>query len=245
MRKPTVFDDAFHTPKGRLPHHYAAIGRLIVHFANIERALAEIVREVIGVSYETGNALTGEMRARDSMQMFVRVLDARRRDEFIANPETGVPLTIEEFPPLLEAIQKGVPPPNLKEKAKPPNRVVMRQLFSEIKCLNEIRDDIAHRHMLVRRREMSFSNWTTARTPDRLSFTNYSIDELNEMALYAEKLTKRLRLLLQPASVFEDELALDPTLLEIPPRLQPLDKRRQSRQERRRGRAIPPRSSTE
>lgn len=232
--KAQVPDNAFSTPEGELPEHYAAIGRLIVCFAGIERALVEILREIIGVSYETAHALTGEMRARDAIQMFVRVLDARRRDALIANPETGSPITIEELAALLENLQRGDPLPQLKEKAQPPNRAVMRQLFNEIERLNKVRDDIAHRHMLVRGREMSFSNARTARTPERLSFTRYSIDDLNDMARYAEKLTERVDLLLQPPSALEEEVRRDPTLLEIPAQLQPPDKPRQNRRVRRR-----------
>jgi hypothetical protein len=227
--------NVFIAPRGKLPHHYAAIGRLIVGFSAIERSLAEALREIIGVPEETGRALTGEMHAGDTIKTFVRVLDARRRDEIITNPERGVPITAEQLAAISEAIRSGRSLPEfVRSDGRPPNRSTMRQLFSEIERLNKVRDDVAHRHMLVRRREMSFSNWRTFRTPNRLSFNTYSIEELNEMADYAANLVKRVSLLLQPPSALQRELTRNPTLLEIPSRLRPPDKSRETRQERRR-----------
>jgi hypothetical protein len=238
-----ISDNIFVPPEGELPEHYAAIGRLIIRFADIERALAASLRELVGATHEVGNALLGEMRAKDAIRMFVRVLDARRRDEMIASPDTGIPFTMEELPVLLASIRKGDLPPNLGTKARLPSRVARQTLFVEIERLNDVRDDIAHRQMFVHGREMTFSNLQTARTPDRAHAEIYSIDDLNDMSSYAEKLAKRVRLLLHPPSAVEAELARDPTLLEIPARLRPPGKPHQSRRERRPERA-PPRPSS-
>jgi hypothetical protein len=65
--------EIFSEPSGDLPDHYASIGRLITGFSNIERALNEVIRAVIGQEARAGlteqmsRALVGEMRASDLM----------------------------------------------------------------------------------------------------------------------------------------------------------------------------------
>jgi hypothetical protein len=194
-----IFDE----PTGDLPEHYAAIGRLITSFSNIERALNDVLRTVVNLSQEMGRAVTGEMRAADLIAALRRVVKARELDAITAQREV------------------------------PPNPDAMDPLFTEIGNLKVIRDHIAHHRFLVRERELLFINMDTARNTTAVQFNRYSVEELNEMAEYAGRLASRVYLLrgalmLETAVA---RMTRDPTLLEIPARLRSKDRGPKARQQ--------------
>jgi hypothetical protein len=184
--------NTFVTPKEDLPEHYAAVGRVIIGFSNIERALNETLRFIINVSEEVSRAVTGEMRAVDLISAIRRVVRARERDAIISGA------------------------------AKPPNPPAMEPLFVEIHNLKLVRDHIAHHRFFVFEREMIFTNTDTARSSIDAQFNHYTVDDLNEMAAYAERLVKRVYRL-RPALFLHNAasgMTRDRSLLEIPVRLQ-------------------------
>jgi hypothetical protein len=203
-----IFDEA----KGELPEHYASIGRLITALSNIERALNAVLRSVIGqhvgagLSEEMSRALTGEMRAGELITHLRRLLEARERDAAIAGA------------------------------ARPPKPDAMEPLFKEIQDLKLVRDRVAHHRFFVRERAMIFTNADTARSTPAAQFNLYSVEELNEMAEYAGRLTARLYLL--RGALFLDSagaaMTRDPALLEIPARLRIANRSRPTRRERQR-----------
>jgi hypothetical protein len=193
--------EIFDEPKGDLPDHYASIGRLVTGFSNIERALNEVIRAVIGqhagagLTEQMSRALVGEMRAGELMATLKRVLEARERD----------------------AAKGGA--------AKPPKPDAMEPLFREIGELKLVRDRIAHHRFFVLDRRMLFTNADTARSQPAAQANMYCVEELNEMAGYARRLTDRVYLL--RAALFLDSataaMTRDPALLEIPARLRIAD----------------------
>jgi hypothetical protein len=230
MAKTVVFEE----PDGDLPEHYAAIGRLITSFSTIEHALNQVLRTLLGLSEEVGRAVIGEMRAGDLMAALTRVLEARARDEIIAQSEKGARISPE-------ALRKAIANREA-EHATNPIRVAMRQLFDEIRRLKIIRDDIAHRRFYVGGREMVFTNADTARSLLTTQYNSYSIEDLNDLTIYAKRLAARSHLLLNPAAV-NDVIARGVPLLEIPVQLRKADNHQAEgtvRRERRRQRRSSP-----
>jgi len=191
--------EIFDEAKGELPEHHASIGRLITAFSNIERALNAVLRTVVGLPEEMGRAVTGEMRAADLIAALRRVVNAREIDAIAAR------------------------------RPIPPKPDAMEPLFKEIANLKVVRDHIAHHRFFVREREMIFTNAETARSSIAAQFNRYSIDELNEMSEYAGRLAERIYLLRGVLMLDTARMTRDPALLEIPARLQSMNRGRRVR----------------
>src|SRR5688572_19848097 len=80
--------EGYEFPKGTTDAHFAAIGRFVCSFAQVEVFLHFLLRDMLGLEETISRALLGEARAGDLMSDIKRISLARKdRQEIVAATE--------------------------------------------------------------------------------------------------------------------------------------------------------------